>query len=169
MKLPGGGSIAVPEPYDRKPGYPTYGERVSDQILIRYRNWRSTMSGHPECDGMIAVSRAETFRDLRAFVRSARVGLSIQWADADRIPGQPWTGDVKRYPAEERRTATGLEIVQLLAVHRVGMFGVYDDPAMMYVVGERAGLHTAVWITNKDGGAKRALRIVDRIAASFQQ
>jgi hypothetical protein len=40
---------------------------------------------------------------------------------------------------------------------------------MMYVVGERAGLHTAVWITNKDGGAKRALRIVDRIAASFQQ
>lgn len=170
MAIPGGGSVLVAEPYNCKPDYPTYARKhgLNEEMLVGYRNWRSTLSGHPECDGMIAVGRVERFQDLRDFMVMARGGLSIQWSDADRIPGQPWTGDEKRYPVEERTGPLGPEMIQLLAVHRVGWFGVYDDPALMYVVGDRNGLNIAIWITNKHGGAKRALQHVDRIAASFQ-
>jgi hypothetical protein len=37
----------------------------------------------------------------------------------------------------------------------------------MYVAGNRGDVHVGVRIANRNGGAKRALRIVDRIAASF--
>lgn len=168
MNVPGGGSVAIPSPYDRKPSYPTYGERAGDKVLFAYRNWRSTMSGHPECDGLVTVALAQAFPDLRDFKSTCSVGLSIQWAHADEIPGQRWTGDEKRYPVEERDGPDGPELVQLLSVHRVGFFGVYDDAALMYVAGFRNGVHIGVWITDKQGGARRAAKIVDRIAASFQ-
>ena len=171
MDVPGGGSVLIAEPYNRAPDYPTYAQKrgLNDEMRVAYRNWRSTMSGHPECDGMIAVGRTERFESLRHFMVTARGGLSIQWSDADRIPGQKWTGDEKRYPIEERGSPVGSEMIQLLAVHRVGWLDVYDDPALMYIVGDRNGLNIAIWITNKQGGAKRALQHVDRIAASFQR
>lgn len=169
--MPHGGSVLIPEPYNRKPSYPTNAERhgVGEELLVAYRNWRSTMSGHPECDGMIAVGRIDRFESLLDFLRTARGGLSIQWSDADRIPGQKWTGDEKRYPAEERSGSAGPEMIQLLAVHRVGWLDVYDDPALMFAAGKRNDLNIAVWITNRHGGARRAQHLVDRIAASFQR
>jgi hypothetical protein len=75
------------------------------------------MSGRPECNGLVAVGRFESLRD---FMGTGRVGLSISWAHADKIPGQPWTGDEKLYPVEERGGSSGPELVQLLSVHRVG-------------------------------------------------
>lgn len=169
MKVPGGGSVLVPEPYNRVPSYPAYGERVADRVLIGYRNWRSTMSGHPECDGMIAVGLTSKFESLRAFMQTSRGGLSIQWSAADTVAGTAWTTNEARYPVEERDGEYGPELIQLLAVHRVGWLDVYDDPALMYVVGHRVGVHVGVWITNRQGGARRASSLVQRIAASFQR
>lgn len=170
MSLPGGGSVLVPEPYNRKPNYPTYAEKygLDRDMLVAYRNWRSTLSGHPECDGMIAIGRAERFTSLQAFMQSARNGLSIQWSDADRIPGQAWDGNEKRYPAEESDGAEGPQIVQILAVNRVGFFSPHTDTALMYIAGDRNGFHIGVWIAAAHGGAKKATRLVNRIAASFE-
>jgi len=171
MDVPGGGSVLIAAPYDREPDYPTYAEKhaVNRDVLIAYRHWRSTMSGHPECDGMIAVGRTERFATLKDFVVKARGALSIQWSAADTVPGTAWTSDERRYPLEEREGDHGSELVQVLAVHRSGWLNVYDDPALLYAVGNRNGLNIAVWITNRQGGAKRALQHVDRIAASFQR
>ena len=168
MKVPGGGSVLVPEPYNRVPTYPAYAERVADKVLIGYRNWRSTMSGHPECDGMIAVGLASEFESLRAFMTTSRAGLSIQWSAADTVAGTAWTAHEQRYPLEEREGEDGPELIQLLSVHRVGWLDVYDDPALMYVVEHRNGVHVGVWITKKHGGARRASSLVQRIAASFR-
>ncbi|RYG28622.1 MAG: hypothetical protein EON93_18260 [Burkholderiales bacterium] len=167
--LPGGGSVLVPEPYNREPSYPTYAGKhgIEKDMRVAYRNWRSTMSGHPECDGMIAIGRTERFDSLKAFMQSARAGLSIHWSDADRIPGQPWDGNEKRYPAEESDGAAGPQIVQLLCVGRVGFLKPYDLPALMYVAGNRNGLHIGVWIADIHGGAKKAERLVSAIAQSF--
>ncbi len=168
MNVPGGGSVSIPEPFNRKPRYPVYGERVADKVLIRYRNWRSTFSGHPECDGMISVGRASMFESLRAFMGISRVGLSIQWKAADTVVGTAWTADELRYPVEEREGEDGPELVQLLAVHRVGWLDVYDDMGLMYVAGNRNGLNVGVWITDKHGGARRASSLVEHIAGSFE-
>lgn len=169
MNVPRGGSVLIPEPYNRKPNYPTYAEKhdVGDEVLIAYRNWRPTMSGHPECEGMIAVARVDQFPISRDFMVASRAALSIQWSHADTVAGTVFTAKEQTYPIEERAGENGPELVQLLCVHRVGFFGVYDDPALMYVVGDRRGVHVGVWITNKQGGARRALRLADRIAASF--
>lgn len=171
MDVPGGGSVLIAEPYNRKPSYPTYAEKngVSREALIAYRNWRPTMSGHPECDGMIAVGRIERFATFKDFVVMARGALSIQWSAADTVPGTAWTSDERRYPLEEREGDNGPELVQVLAVHRSGWFDVYDDPALLYAAGNRNGLNIAIWITTKQGGAKRALQHVDRIAASYER
>lgn len=62
-QLPGGSSIVLPSPYRSKTEYPNYADRVPD-ALIAYRNWDSTLSGHPDCDGMLAVrlpARFESF------------------------------------------------------------------------------------------------------------
>jgi len=158
----------MPGPYDRPPRYPAYSERVADQVLIGYRNWRSTLSGHPECDGMIAVGLASRFEGLHDFMRTCRAGLSIQWSAADTVAGSAWNGNEQRYPVEERAGDLGLELVQLLSVHRVGFFGVYDDPALMYVVQGRNGLNAGVWITNRQGGARKARSLVHRTLESFQ-
>jgi len=170
MNLPGGGSVLIPEPYDRKPSYPTYSEKhgVNNDAVIAYRNWRSTMSGHPECNGMIAVANADRFESLRDFMRAARGALSIPWSAADIVAGTGWTANEQKYPIEERAGEKGPEIVQLLAVHRSGFFDVYDDPALMYLAG-RGAINIGVWITNRQGGPKRALQLVDRIAASLER
>lgn len=169
MNIPGGGSVLVPEPYNRKPRYPTYGQALTHRLLFAHRNWRSTLSGHPECDGMIAVSRAAEFESLRAFMTTSRVGLSTQWNAADTVAGTAWTANEQRYPVEEREGEHGPELVQLLSVHRVGWLDVYDDPALMYVAGDRNGLNIGVWITDKHGGARRAASLVQGISASFQR
>lgn len=165
--LPGGGSAAVPPPYTTRPDYPTYADRAGD-VLAAYRNWRSTMSGHPECDGMIAIGRAQRFETLERFVLAARAALSIQWGDADRIPGQAWDGNEKRYPAERREGNDGPELIQRLAVHRVGFFGVHDEPAHMFAVQHGVGVNIAIWIYDKHGGVNGAHKLVWRIAGSFQ-
>jgi hypothetical protein len=167
--LPGGGSVAVPSPYLTKPKYPAYSERVADKVLIAYRNWRSTMSGHPECDGMIAVGRSERFESLERFAGTGRAGLSIQWSDADRIPGQPWDGNEKRYAVESSDGESGPELIQQLAVHRAGFLGVYDEPAHMFAVQHKAGLSIAVWIYDKHGGLNDARKLASRIASSFER
>lgn len=171
MELPGGGLVRVPEPYNRIPTYSTYAAKhgLEKNVLVGYRRWRSTMSGHPECDGMIAIGRAERFDSLMAFRRYASGGLSIQWADADRIPGQPWDGNEKRYPAEESEGPSGPQIVQVLCVGRVGLLKTYDLTALMYVAGHRNGLHIGVWIADVHGGAKKAEKLVNAIAASFKR
>lgn len=83
------------------------------------------------------------------------------------MAGTARSSNEQKYPPEERQGEHGPELAQLLAVHRVGMLDVYDDPALIYVAGSRNGLHIAVWITNRQGGPRRALRLVERIAASF--
>ena len=163
------GSVLMPEPYNRRPSYPTYAERVADDVLVGYRNWRSTMSGHPECDGRVAVGLASEFASLRDFMNTCRGALSIQWGAADTVPGTAWTANEQRYPVEERESEDGPELVQLLAVHRVGWLDVYDDPALMYVAGGGNGVHVGVWITNKQGGARRAVSLVQRIRRSFER
>jgi hypothetical protein len=107
--LTGGRSGMMPSPYDKTPSYPTYGEKVAGDVLIGYSNWRSTMSGCPECDRMIAVGRAERFENLEKFMETARVGLSIQWGSADLVPGTGWSKEEKRYPVESTKNEMGQE------------------------------------------------------------
>ena len=165
--LPGGGSVVVPAPYKTKTDYPNYAKDIDD-ALIGYRNWRSTMSGHPECDGMIGVGRTETFRDLKYFVGTCRAGLSIQWRAASTIPGQPWDGNEKRYQEAEAPGPHGLERTSQLSVVRVGWWSQYDEPARLYAVQHAAGVSIAVWLYDKHGGEDAARRMAHRIAESFQ-
>ena len=165
--LPRGGSVSVPSPYRTGPDYPTYADRA-EHVLIAYRNWRATMSGYPECDGMIAIGRPDRFETLERFASAGRAALSIQWGDADRIPGQPWDGNEKRYSAERREGGDGPELIQQLAVHRVGFFGVYDEPAHMFAMQHEAGVNIAVWLYDKHGGINGGRKLAARIASSFQ-
>lgn len=165
--LPGGGSVTIPSPYRTKTDYPNRARDITD-ALIGYRNWRSTLSGHPECDGMLGVATPKGFRDLLDFVQTCSPGLSIQWSDASRIPGQPWDGNEKRYEIVEGSGPGGPELTRQLAVHRVGFFDVYDEPAHLYAVQHGAGINVAIWLYDKHGGVKGARRMADRIAASYQ-
>ena len=165
--LPGGGSVAVPSPYRTRPDYPTYADRA-DGVLVAYRNWRSTMSGYPECDGMIAMGRVDRFETLERFASTGRAALSIQWGDADKIPGQAWDGNEKRYSADLRAGPDGAELIQQLAVHRVGFFGVHDEPAHMFALQHKLGVNIAVWLYDKHGGVSGARKLAARIASSFQ-
>ncbi len=166
--LPGGGSVSVPSPYVTKPKYPAYSERVADKVLIGYRSWRSTMSGHPECDGMIAIGRSDRFGSVEDFVGTGRVGLSIAWGDADRVPSVRWGEDTQRYRAERREGENGPELIQQLSVHRVGFFDVYDEPAHMFAVQHKFGLNVGVWLYDKHGGIAGARKLASRIVASFK-
>jgi hypothetical protein len=165
--VPGGGAVIVPSPYQTKPGHPTYADRAG-QVLIAYRNWRSTLSGYPECDGMLGVGRAGAFNNLDSFVKTCRAALSIQWGDADRIPGQAWDGNERRYPVEPNGGQDRPELVQQLSVHRVGFFRVYDEPAHMYAAQHARGVFVAVWVYDKHGGIESARKISRRTAASFE-
>jgi hypothetical protein len=165
--IPGGGSVTIPSPYRTKTEYPNNARDITN-ALFAYRNWRATMSGHPECDGMLGVAATAGFGDLRSFYQACRPGLSIHWADATLIPGQPWDGNEKRYQIEEGSGPSGPELTCRLAVHRVGFFGVYDEPAHLYAVQHRAGLNVAIWLYDKHGGVKGARRMADRITASYR-
>jgi len=166
MTLPGGGSVIVPSPFDKKPSYPTYADRTGGDVLIAYRNWRSTMSGYPECDGMLCIAHSSKFRDLADFVVSCKAGLSVQWSDSDRIPGQPWDGNEKRY--ERVLSPASDELTQQLSVHRVGFFSPYDEPSHLVAVRHASGLSIAIWLYDKHGGLNEARKMAHRIAASFQ-
>ncbi len=166
VQLPGGGSCALPQPYRSKTDYPNYSDR-SPRAVIGYRNWRSTMSGHPECDGFLGVGRADQFDSLKAFAGHAGAAGSIAWSDADRIPGQRWDGNEKRYQAVEGRGPDGPELTSDLSVHVVGFFDVYDKPSVLYAREDRRGVFVGVWIYNSHGGMKAARRLAGGIAASF--
>jgi hypothetical protein len=137
-------------------------------VLVAYRNWRPTMSGHPECDGMIAIARSDRFETLERFASRGRATLSIQWGDADRIPGQAWEGNEKRYSVERQEGGDGPELIQQLAVHRVGFFGVYDEPAHMFAMQHKSGVNIAIWLYDKHGGVSGARKLAARISSSFQ-
>jgi hypothetical protein len=163
----GAGTVAIPGPWKTRTEYPNRAENAAP-ALVAYRNWRSTLSGYPECDGLLAVGAPHLFKDLNDFVGHGRAALSIQWSDADRIPGQPWDGNEKRYQAVAGDGPDGPEITQQLAVHRVGFFDVYDEPASLFAVAHRGGLHVAVWQYDKHGGLKGARRLASRIVKSHQ-
>ena len=63
----------------------------------------------------------------------------------------------------------GPELVQQLAVHRVGFFDVYDEPAHMFAVQHKSGVSVGVWLFDKHGGLNGARRLASRIAASFER
>jgi hypothetical protein len=168
LALPGGGTVMVPSPFDKKPSYPTYADRTGGDALIAYRTWRSTMSGYPECDGMLAVGHNDKFQNLADFVGSCRAALSVQWGDADRIPGQVWDGNEKRFAAESTSSPDSEEMIQQLAVNRVGFFGTHHEPSHLFAVRHKAGLSIALWLYDKHGGVAGARKTALRIAASFQ-
>lgn len=165
--LPGGGTIAVPSPYQVKTEYPNYADRVPD-ALIAYRNWEATMSGHPDCDGMLAVALPARFASFDQFVQHSGGALSGRWSDASKIPGQPWDGKEKHYPIERAEGPEGPERTRQMAVTRSGWFSMYEEPAHLYAVAHRRGLHVAVWLYDKHGGIRGARKLADQIAASFQ-
>lgn len=165
--LPGGGSVLVPAQFQTKTDYPNYADRVPE-ALVAYRNWESTMSGHPECDGMLAVGLPAQFDSLDRFVQSSRGALSSRWGAASTIPGQAWNGNERRYPVERSEGPSGPELTQQLAVTRSGFFGTYDEAAHLYAVQHRRGLHVAVWLYDKDGGIRGARALADQVAASLQ-
>ncbi len=165
--LPGGGSVLIPSPYRVTTDYPNHSDRAPE-ARIAYRNWRSTMSGHPECDGMLGVGRPTQFKSLKDFMQTCRAALSTHWSAADEIPGQPWTGNEKKFEIAAGQGPNGEELTCQLAVNTVGFFRVYDEPAHMYAVRHKAGVDIAIWLQDKHGGINGARRIADRIAASFQ-
>lgn len=165
--LPGGGSIVVPSPYETRTRYPNYADRVPD-ALIAYRNWESTMSGHPDCDGMLAVGLTRRFDSLDRFVQQTSAALSSRWSAASTIPGQPWDGKEKLFPIERSEGPFGPERTRQLAVTRSGLFSTYDEPAHMYAVQHRRGLDIAIWVYDKNGGIRGARGVADQIAASLQ-
>ena len=165
--LPGGGSIVVPSPYRSKTDYPNYAHHVPD-ALIAYHNWDSNISGHPDCDGMLAVGLPARFESFDRFVQQSPAALSGRWSAASTIPGQRWDGKEKQFPIERSDGPEGPERTRQLAVTRSGWFSTYDEPAHLYVVAHRRGLHIAVWLYDKHGGVRGARKIADQIAASFQ-
>lgn len=165
--LPGGGSIVVPGPFKTKTEYPNYGDRAPD-ALIAYRNWDSTLSGHPDCDGMLAVGLPVRFDSLLRFVQSSGAALPSRWSSASTIPGQPWDGKEKQFPIERSEGPSGPELTRQLAVARSGLFSTYDEPAHMYAVQHRRGVNIAVWLYDKNGGVRGARALADQIATSLQ-
>ena len=165
--LPGGGSIVLPSPYRSKTEYPNYAERVPE-ALIAYHNWDSTISGHPDCDGMLAVGLPARFESFDIFVRDSAAALSGRWGDATKIPGQRWDGNEKRYPMERGDGPDGPERTRQMAVPRVGWFSTYDEAAHLYAVAHRRGVHIAVWLYDKGGAVRGARKVAAQIAGSFQ-
>jgi hypothetical protein len=165
--VPGGGSIVVPSPYKAKTDYPNYADRVPD-ALIAYRNWDSTISGHPDCDGMLAVGLPARFESLDRFVQQSGAALSILWGDATKIPGQRWDGNEKHYPIERVDGPDGPERTRQMAVGRSGWFSTYDEAAHLYAVGHQRGLLIAIWLYDKHGGIRGARKLADQIVSSFQ-
>lgn len=164
--LPGGGSVKIPSPYRTKTDYPNPGAEANPAI-VGYRNWRSTASGHPECDGLVGVGRTDRFESLAAFVTCVRAAMSINWVHSDTIPKQAWTSNEQRFQMVAGQGANGPELTSQLSVHLVGFFDVYDKSATLYAVQHRSGLNVGVWIYDAHGGMKAARRIAEKIAVSY--
>lgn len=165
--VPGGGSVVVPAPFKSKTDYPNYADRVPN-ALVAYRNWDSTLSGYPDCDGMLAVGLPARFESFDRFVQQSGAALSSRWGDASKIPGQPWDGKEKHYPMERSDGADGAERTRQLSVPRSGFFSTYEEAAHLYAVAHRRGLHVAVWLYDKHGGVRGARKLADQVVASFQ-
>jgi hypothetical protein len=138
------------------------------EAFIAYRNWDSTLSGHPDCDGMLAVGLSARFESVERFVQRSGAALSIRWSDASKIPGQPWDGKEKHYLMERSDGPDGPELTRQLGVTRSGFFSTYDEGAKLYAVQHRRGLHIAVWLFDKHGGVRGARKLADQMVASFQ-
>ncbi len=162
--LPGGGAAVLPSAY-RATGPHDYFYRDVG-ALVAYRNYRSMLSGTNECDGMIAVARADGFETIDAFVASARGALTTRWSYADESEGR-WYGKPERFPVERREGPNGDEMIGVLSVHVVGFFDVYDKPARLYAVDDRRGVKIAIWIFDSHGGEAKARKMAEGIAASF--
>jgi hypothetical protein len=134
--------------------------------LVAYRNYRSMMSGTSECDGMIAVARADAVATLEDFVRNARGALTTRWSYADGRQAE-WYGKEVRFPVERREGPNGAELGGVLSVRMVGFFDVYDKPAHLFAVDDRRGVKIAVWIFDSHGGEAKAKKLADATALSF--
>lgn len=165
--VPGGGSVAVPSPFKLKTDYPNYADRVPD-ALVAYRNWDSTLSGQPDCDGMVAVGLPARFASLDRFVQQAGAALSISWSASSELPGQRWDGKEKHAPIERAEGPDGPERTRTLAVSRVGWLGTYHELAHLYAVAHRRGLLVATWLYDKHGGIDGGRKLAAQLVASFQ-
>ena len=165
--LPGGGSVVLPSPYKSKTEYPNHAHYVPD-ALIAYNNWDSTISGHPDCDGMLAVALPARFESFDRFVAQSGGALSGRWSAGTEIPGQRWDGNEKHYPIERGEGPDGPERTRQYAVTRSGWFSTYNEASHLYAVAHRRGLYIGVWLYDKHGGVRGARKIADQIAASFQ-
>lgn len=164
--IPGGpGSVLIPPPYEVFP--PDHHRYRNTGALTAYLRFHSTMGGYNESNGAIAVGRPADFKDLAEFVRHARGALTTRWSVANESQGR-WYGHPETFAEIEQAGPNGLERTGKLSVHMVGMLRVYDTPGALYAVNDRRGVMIAVWIFNRDGGEKRARRLADRIAASFE-
>lgn len=162
--MPGGGFAVIPSAY--KPTKPGDDNHRDVGALVAYRHYRSMMSGTSECDGMIAIARADGFETLDAFVASGRGALTTRWSYADESEGR-WYGKPERFPVERREGPNGDEMIGVLSVHVVGFFDVYDKPARLYAVDDRRGVKIAIWIFDGHGGEAKARKLAEGIAASF--
>jgi hypothetical protein len=164
--IPGGpGSVLIPPPYEPvPPGDYRYRETGA---LTAYRRYHSTMGGYNESNGAIAIGRPADFKDLAEFVRHARGALTTRWSVANESEGR-WYGRPETFPELPGEGPNGPERTGKLSVHMVGMLKVYDAPGALYAVHDKRGVMIAIWIFNRDGGDKRARRLAERIAASWQ-
>ncbi len=111
--------------------------------------------------GKLAALYADRMRD------SVVISAVTEISGATPIPSpeplsRRTSGDTRSKSAPEIPTP---ELVQLLAVHRVGFFDVYDDPALMYVVGVQARCPYRCLDHQQAGrSAARALRLANGIA-----
>jgi len=165
-QLSQGGSIILPSDY--KPvAVGEYKHDDSISALIAYRNYRSTLAGSYECDGMVAVSHSRHHKGMRKFEQSVHGALTTSWAYADLKPGW-FGGEQKSFPIVEMKGPHGPELERELVVHVSGFWDVYDKPARMFVMHHRErGLMIAVWIFDAHGGLPRARRIAEDIVSSF--
>ena len=165
IDAPGGGSVIIPAPYEAfLPG--DYRHRDTGAINA-YRRYRSTMAGTNECDGALAVGRPSNFKDLAEFVRYNRGALTTSWSVAHESEGR-WYGRPERFPEIAQDGPNGPELIGKLSVHLVGMLKVYDAPGALYAVNDRRGVMIAIWIFDRHGGERRARRLADDIAASWE-
>lgn len=153
----------MPAPYRLPPGYRAPAEGTD--TLIAFRKLHSTLAGTTECNGMIAVARAEKMGALKEFVQTGRAFLTTRWSYANESEGR-WYGNPQTFAETEGQGPNGEECIGPLKVHTVG-WRVYDDPACLYAVNDRRGVMIGIWMLNRHGGERRARRLAERIAASY--
>lgn len=136
--------------------------------LVAYRNWDSTLSGQPDCDGMVAVGLPARFAALDRFVQQAGAALSALSGASSELPGQRWDGKEKHSPFERADGPDGPERTRMPAVPRSGGFSTYHEPAHLYAVAHRRGLLVAAWIYDKHGGVDSGRKLAAQLVATYQ-